>query len=87
MYVKIEVSKEDVKKALKFNDVSGQLLMSEILRAIGNANDGKQRKKRLKALGFDLSTKHRVKCSQCNATAVNGTACHEHGCKNVVDQE
>lgn len=24
----------------------------------------------------------KVKCSQCEATAINGLACHEHGCPN-----
>ena len=24
----------------------------------------------------------RLVCSQCQATGINGTACHEHGCPN-----
>jgi hypothetical protein len=38
-------------------------------------------------LGFDESTRNKrgsvtVRCSQCEAVAINGTACHEHGCPN-----
>lgn len=42
----------------------------------------------LRALGFDLSahvpfTKtYKVACSQCEALAINGHACHEVGCPN-----
>lgn len=45
----------------------------------------------LKSLGFDysevLGADHggdavRVKCSQCQATFVNGMPCHEKGCPN-----
>ena len=50
----------------------------------------------LKAQGFDLAenvpfTKtYRIGCSQCQACAINGVACHEHGCPNTPrdnDQE
>lgn len=42
----------------------------------------------LKRLGFDQSYYNRrtgyykVKCSQCEATFINGTPCHETGCPN-----
>ena len=42
----------------------------------------------LRAKGFDQSynipfTKsYKVKCSQCEACAINGVACHETGCPN-----
>jgi hypothetical protein len=26
----------------------------------------------------------RVGCSQCQALCINGVACHEHGCPNIV---
>ena len=45
---------------------------------------------RLRILGFDLSqhipfTKaFHVKCSQCNAAAINNTPCHETGCPNIA---
>lgn len=45
---------------------------------------------RLLQQGFDLSTYDdetgycRLRCSQCEALAVNGVACHEHGCPNIV---
>ena len=41
---------------------------------------------RLRARGFDLSEhvpftkRYRVRCSQCDACAINGVACHETGC-------
>lgn len=38
--------------------------------------------------GFDqcrIDGKHiRVKCSQCDALCINGIACHEIGCPNIV---
>lgn len=41
----------------------------------------------LRARGFDLSTyralKYYPRCSQCQATVINGTACHETGCSNA----
>ncbi len=46
----------------------------------------------LRALGFDLSThipftkRYRVRCSQCDACAINGVACHETGCPNAVHE-
>jgi hypothetical protein len=45
---------------------------------------------RLRQLGFDESyhipfTKgYRVRCSQCEALAINGVPCHETGCPNTV---
>lgn len=42
----------------------------------------------LKRLGFDQSYYNRrtgyykVKCSQCEATVINSTPCHETGCPN-----
>jgi hypothetical protein len=42
----------------------------------------------LRARGFDLSyhipftREYKVKCSQCEAVAINGIACHEQGCPN-----
>lgn len=36
--------------------------------------------------GFDQTTKQgqylRIRCSQCEATCINGIACHETGCPN-----
>lgn len=39
--------------------------------------------------GFDSSREDRdapgyavVRCTQCEATVINGIACHEHGCPN-----
>lgn len=46
----------------------------------------------LRARGFDLSThipftsQYRVKCSCCEALAINGVACHERGCPNAVHE-
>jgi hypothetical protein len=43
---------------------------------------------RLRAAGFDEShhipftKQYRAKCSQCEACAINGVACHETGCPN-----
>ena len=42
-------------------------------------------------LGFDGSTRARngvvsLRCSQCEAVAINGTPCHEHGCPNKSHQ-
>ena len=45
---------------------------------------------RLKAQGFDKSRAipfekgAHVGCSQCDAKAINGVACHETGCQNQV---
>jgi hypothetical protein len=44
---------------------------------------------RLRARGFDRSfaTRElgaRACCSQCEALVINGIACHEHGCPNIV---
>lgn len=42
----------------------------------------------LRALGFDLAAhvpftkNYKVACSQCEALAINGHACHETGCPN-----
>ncbi len=44
----------------------------------------------LKRQGFDLSgydrtdKTWRVRCSQCQASVINGVACHEKGCPNDV---
>ena len=41
-----------------------------------------------KMMGFDLTEnvpftkRYRIGCSQCQAMAINGVACHEHGCPN-----
>jgi len=41
------------------------------------------------AAGFDLSEAvpferaWRVRCSQCEACAINGIPCHERGCPNI----
>lgn len=44
----------------------------------------------LRARGFDCSywtgSAYRVKCSQCEALVVNGTATHEIGCPNAVHE-
>jgi hypothetical protein len=43
---------------------------------------------RLRDLGFDLTKYDRsdntyhVRCSQCEATVINGVPCHERGCPN-----
>lgn len=42
-------------------------------------------------LGFDLSTQApfqpiRVRCSQCEALAINGVPCHETGCPNATHE-
>ena len=97
MQVKIEVSKEVVKRVNKALEDDKYQVISDwlqsqcdtetaIVDAINERNEGKARRKRLRALGFDLSTKHRVVCSQCNATTVNGTPCHEHGCTNEMHE-
>ncbi len=45
---------------------------------------------RLRLLGFDESkhvpfTKHfTARCSQCMALCINGTPCHETGCRNAM---
>jgi len=37
---------------------------------------------------FNRSTSvYRVQCSQCEALAINGVACHETGCPNIVKEE
>ena len=90
MQVKIEVSKEVVKTILSGGDyimavesfVTSIQVTSAIADQVKQRNEGKARKKRLRALGFDMSTSKRVRCSQCEATAVNGIPCHEHGCSN-----
>jgi hypothetical protein len=44
----------------------------------------------LKRLGFDQSSYDRrcgtwrVRCSQCEASVINGIPCHEHGCPNSL---
>jgi hypothetical protein len=44
--------------------------------------------KKLRAQGFDetkydrATGTYRVRCSQCEATVINGIACHEPGCLN-----
>jgi hypothetical protein len=42
------------------------------------------------ALGFDNSELAkgfvRVRCSQCEMLAINGTATHEHGCPNATHE-
>ena len=44
----------------------------------------------LRARGFDRSHAvpfergARVRCSQCEALVINGIACHERGCPNIV---
>lgn len=46
----------------------------------------------LRALGFDQSAhvpftkRYRVKCSQCEALAINGVPTHEQGCPNAVHE-
>lgn len=48
--------------------------------------------KRLRSSGFDTSyhipftNQFRVKCSQCEAAAINGVACHEHSCPNQTHE-
>lgn len=47
----------------------------------------KKRLEELHALGFDESRYGSpgtvmLKCSQCEATFINGVPCHEHGCPN-----
>ena len=43
---------------------------------------------RLRKLGFDKSKSidkyFRVRCSQCEATCINGVPCHETGCPNIA---
>jgi hypothetical protein len=45
--------------------------------------------RRLRDSGFDrseydrASRSYRVRCSRCEATVVNGVACHERGCPNL----
>lgn len=46
----------------------------------------------LRAHGFDLSahipftTHYRVRCSQCEALAINGVPCHEARCPNATHE-
>ena len=46
----------------------------------------------LRQLGFDLSshvpftTQYRVRCSQCEAAAINGVPCHETGCPHALKE-
>ena len=93
MKVTIEVPKNVVKRVNKALEDDKYQVISDwlqsqcdtetaIVDAINERNEGKARRKRLRALGFDLSTSKRVACSQCEATAVNGIPCHEHGCSN-----
>ena len=41
------------------------------------------------ALGFDrtenvlFTSRYRIRCSQCEACAINGVPCHETGCPNT----
>lgn len=48
----------------------------------------RSRVQHLRDKGFDLSesipfeSTHRVRCSQCEALVINGTPCHETGCRN-----
>ena len=50
------------------------------------------RVQQLRAQGFDRSTvvpfrrQGIPKCSQCEVLVINGTACHETGCPNVVHE-
>jgi hypothetical protein len=43
----------------------------------------------LRRQGFDLTAydrmwgTYRARCSQCQATVINGTASHERGCPNI----
>lgn len=37
-------------------------------------------------LGFDETTADAVRCSQCEAVCINGTACHERGCPNETGE-
>ena len=47
---------------------------------------------RLRDKGFDLAEhvpftkRYRIRCSQCQACAINGVACHETGCPNQLRQ-
>lgn len=42
--------------------------------------------------GFDLTERvghknqYRIRCSQCEAVAINGVACHERGCPNATHE-
>lgn len=41
-----------------------------------------RRRMMLRAQGFTISSSGRVYCDSCEATAINGVACHERGCPN-----
>lgn len=41
-----------------------------------------QRRMMLRAQGFSISTTGRVYCDSCEATSINGVACHETRCPN-----
>lgn len=47
----------------------------------------------LRALGFDKSEhipftrRYRLRCSQCEAVAINGHPCHETGCPNARKEQ
>jgi hypothetical protein len=47
----------------------------------------KQIEQSLHDSGFDLSKGRHVRCSQCDAVVINGVACHEHGCPNIVREQ
>lgn len=46
----------------------------------------------LRQRGFDESAhvpftkRYRIRCSQCEANAINGVACHEAGCPNQIHE-
>lgn len=46
---------------------------------------------RLRDQGFDKSShipgtkSHYIRCSQCEASAINGVPCHERGCPNAAE--
>jgi hypothetical protein len=82
MRVKIEVPKEVVVSLLNGEHVASGYLESVLIDGVNKRNDDKARKKRLKVLGFDLSTKKRVSCSRCEVVSVNGAAHHERDCPN-----
>lgn len=51
----------------------------------------KQRVVKFKCMGFDDTYSRNgivhLSCSQCQAIGINGVACHERGCPNIVQRE
>jgi hypothetical protein len=54
---------------------------------MGTKRTAKQIEQSLHGRGFDISEGRHVRCSQCQAMVINGHACHETGCPNIVREQ